>query len=154
MRNKTSNYYIIKLRYYASEYHLKKWHDDNCSKSHMVHVNACKKHNDFFWSFFEKVTGIPRREFQTKYASSTECAIEELEADHGLVIQTNEGWYTYLIPKKNTELIQWFNDNKGDIPSKVMKKIRICFISHEPTTWKREENKWIMDRMRDKHDNI
>ena len=70
-----------------------------------------------------------------------ECAVELLEAEYNVVLLDGEGWFTYFIPKTNTELIAWLVENSKHIPTKVLKLKRILFEFHEPTTWRREQFK-------------
>ena len=137
---KRNEYYIIKLRTYASEYHMNKWSKDKNMKSYKLFIAACEKHHKFFWNFFEYLTNVPRAKMQLNYAGSIECAVELLEAEHDVVLSPNssDGWFHYLIPKTNKELIQWIHDNKGDIPFKELKSMRIILDFHKPTNWRRE----------------
>lgn len=140
MKQRSSQYFIIKLRYYASPHYLKLWHEKNSAIGLKKHHEAAVTHNDFFWKFVERVTGKTHRDFVIEYGMfASECATEELEADHKLVLLKGEGWFNYLIPKENTELIDWFLEHSKHIYRKIVNRIKIVFAFHQPTTWKREE---------------
>ena len=140
MTRANSTYFIIKLRVYASKYYLNLWHKKGNMLGHKKHCEACDKHNKFFIKFYEHVTGQSYRDILINYAYGTkECAVEILESEHNVVLGwQGEEWFSYLIPKTNTELIQWILDNKGDIPFKIMKRSRIILDFHKPSTRNRE----------------
>ena len=140
-----SDYHILKVTSAASKYHMKRWFNDRKIESYKHFITACDKHLEFFWSLFEHLTDIPRAKFQCNYAGSMECAIEEMEANHNIIIQNNTNYYYYLIPKTNTDLMKWVNDNKGDIPVKELKRIRIILQFHQPTTRLRSKLKLSTD---------
>lgn len=144
---KLNEYYIIKLRTSASDYHMDKWWKEKCMDSYKIFISACEKHQKFFWKFFEYLTNIPQGKMMLNYAGGQECAVEILEAEHDIVLAPNssDGWFYYLIPKTNKELIQWIHDNKGDIPFKELKRMRIILDFHKPSTWRRDAFKLDTD---------
>lgn len=135
---KTSkDFYIVKIRYYTSDYLLKKFHQSTVSRK--KHAEEGKNHLDFFWLFIEKVTGKNHSYFNDLYfLNSRECAIEYIHESHGVYIIQNEVWYTYLIPKENnSELFFWMKiniKNKYTTPTRTHN----WWVNREPQTWKRE----------------
>jgi hypothetical protein len=139
VRGTNKKYFIIKLRQYASEYHLERWLKFNDNKGHLKHIEACKKHQVFFEKLYEHLTGNKYNDLFYEYGFSIkDCASEIIESDYGILLPRGEGWQKYLIPKDNQELIDWFMDNKGDIPFKILKKTNIWLKQHEPSTYWRD----------------
>jgi len=121
----SKDYNIIKLRYYASDYYLKKFH-----KGDIVgikkHYEAAGKHLDFFWKFVEYLNGKTIKDYNEEYGfNSVGCAVEEINETHGIIRLNNEKWYTYLIPKDKVEIYEWIKNNINDIPFKELKVVRI-----------------------------
>lgn len=120
---KCEDYFIIKVRFYASRYYLKKFYN-NESIGRQKHWEAAKNHTEFFWNFIEKVTGTLSDKYYEKYMfNAKECVIEELNETYGIIIVEGEGYYKYFIPKNdsNLELVEWVKKNIKN-PYKVLKK--------------------------------
>lgn len=116
------------------------------------HQEAAQLHNAFFWKFVEHVSGKTHDYFIREYMlSSNECAIEELEANHKLVLLPGEGWFTYFLPKGDTELTEWFKENCKHIPNKVLKRKNIVFEFHEPEYWWKRDHFRTPDNLRKKY---
>lgn len=139
-RLKCNDHFIIKLRYYASEYYLKLFHDGN-PIGRQKHSEAARDYHIFFWNFITRVTEKEEMYFHKHYfMHATECAIEEIFETHGIYISQCEGHYTYFIPKRHIEIIKWVKDNVN-IPCTPLKKTRVGIIKTTPDTWRREEYK-------------
>ncbi len=145
---KSSDYYIIKLRYYTTKYYLKKFHQGD-SVANKKHYDAAKKHGDFFWKFIEFVSGQTSQDVYTKYfTGSRECITEEIFETHGIIISNGEGWYTYLIPKDSVDIIKWINDNVGDIPHKEIKKYNMWWYeNYLPSSLHRDMYRDLNEKM-------
>ena len=138
------DYHIFKVRYYASPYYLKQFHERK-SKGIKKHHEAAQKHHDFYWAFIEKATGKNSDHFFKEFSlGARECATEEINETHGIVILFGEGWVTYLIPKdKNSDLFDWMNLEleSRKIPNKIVSKVQLGWGDYSPTTWQREHYK-------------
>jgi hypothetical protein len=140
MRRPTNkDYFIIKLRTYASPYYLKLWHEKNSVIGLKKHHEAAAKHQDFFERLYEYITKSKYNDLFFEYGLSLgDCAREIIDSDYGIILNRGEAWQTYVIPKEKTELISWFMDNIGDIPYKILKRSRIILDFHKPnsTFWR------------------
>lgn len=138
------DYYIVKVRYYASPYYLKRFHEGK-SIGLTKHHEAALKHNGFYWSFMERVTGKSDKKFFNEFCfGARECAAEEINETHGIIILHGEGWVTYLLPKeKNSDLFDWMNLElkSREVPNKIVSKIQLGWGDYSPTTWMRERYK-------------
>jgi hypothetical protein len=76
--------------------------------------------------------------FEIYGLSASECVIEEIHEQCGIIIIDGEDWNTYLIPKDmGTFIIDWIKDNAPT--NKIMKRTYLTYCEKEPTTWKREK---------------
>lgn len=142
---KCDDYHIMKVRYYADKPMLKFFHDD----THPRHIEAVKKHHaralgylEFKWKFITKVTNIEKKCWHQDYGMfADECAFEYIHEKFGIICEeTRDGWRTFLIPKKYTDLFEWCQDNLPNNPYVVLKRTLISFYNqtNEDLTWKRE----------------
>ena len=71
-------------------------------------------------SWVEKATGKNSDHFFNAFClGSRECAAEEINETHGIIILFGEGWVTYLIPKeKNSDLFDWVKSVQADLQRK------------------------------------
>lgn len=118
---KCKDFFIFKFRYYADKRIL-----DRHGPSHEQHWKRARESNIFFWNFFEKATNIKEGSFHENFMFCTrECAYEELIEKCGIYIfAICEGFYTYAVPWKHTELIDWIN-SKLTKPHQIV--TRACF---------------------------
>ena len=97
---KCNDYFIIKIRCYASKYYMKKFISSN-SIAQKKQWEAAENYNNFYWKFIKRVTGNKMEHYFWKYMlNSKDCAQEEIHETHGIIIVNGEGYYTYFIPKK------------------------------------------------------
>jgi hypothetical protein len=141
----SNNYHIISIRVYPSKYYLEKFHKHE-SVALKKFYEICNHYNKFFWSFFQKITGLNEHDFMKQYLHSTkECAEEYLHEKHNIKICRHwDAYELFLIPKKegSEELVSWiFEELKGKLKIKLNKKTSWVFLTREPTTWKREHFK-------------
>src|SRR6056297_2472640 len=103
----SKDYFIISIRYYASDYYLKKWHNSGIQPKQ--HWERAKSFNDFTWKFIEKSSGKSMKWWYCKYISrGKDAAIEFLDFKKNIIIQkTHEKWCRFYIPKNNKKLINW-----------------------------------------------
>lgn len=138
---KSKDYYIIKICYYADAY--LKYNHKETEKTIKEHWERAKTYQVFKWKFIEKVTGLPQKYWHTTYPFyASECAFEQIEEEHQIICELcNGGWFTYLIPRENTELFEWVKENLPDNPYKVMKKISLSWrsYSNKNLKYKREQ---------------
>ena len=138
---KCKDYNIIKIRYYASDYLLKKWHatDGRMPKQHWDRAEACVA---LFWNIFEHVTTIKRLDWLDEYRfDARNCAQDELEEKYGIRIHNTEGSYVFFIPKSNPEIFQYIKNN-CTLPYKVLTRARLGAFSYiRDLTWRRKEAK-------------
>lgn len=141
---KCKDYYIVKVRYYASPYYLKQFHEGK-SKGIKKHHEAASKHSEFYWAFMERASGKNSDHFFKEFClGARECATEEINETHGIIILFGEGWVTYLIPKdKNSDLFDWVKSEvkSREIPNKIVGKVQLGWGDYSPTTWQRENYK-------------
>lgn len=108
---KCEDYNIIKILYYADKNMMKFFHDAN----HPRHIESLKKHYaraesylEFKWKFINKVTEIDEKLWHQDYGMfADECAFEYMQEKFGIICEeTRDGWRTFLIPKKYSELFE------------------------------------------------
>lgn len=132
---KCDDFYIFKVRVYASSYYLKKFHLGDKTAHRKQHETA-KLANDFFWQFFLAATKYDMLYVYTKYGfSGKECAVEYLRDIDIIHKKGSEAWDVYLIPKSNTQLIHFVEEylELNKITYKKVKKIRIFFNFYKLT---------------------
>lgn len=134
---KCEDYFIVKIRYYASKYYLKKFHNNDVIGL-KKHHEAAKNHTDFFWAFIEKVAG-KQDYFEKYYYNIKECVLEEIHETYGIIIIQEEGFYKYFIPKnnKNSKLIDWMVENIKN-PFVILRKTYIGYMDTTPSTFYRK----------------
>lgn len=129
------NVFVIKLRKYASPYYLKLWHEKNNHIGHLKHIEAGKRHFEFFIKLYEHVTKTKYDDLFFEYAfSMADCAKEILESDYQILQFEGEAYTTYVFDKDNSELISFFMDNITEIPYKIMKRSRYWMWYDKPQT--------------------
>lgn len=110
-------------------------------------------YNKFFWSFVEKVTGFPQDYWFDQYSFfSTECAIEQLQCDHGIHL-ADYAWSRRVlhIPIEQTELVEWVLQNLPNNPHKVYKKFYIPReLDKSELQWRRELGRGSAERLKEK----
>ena len=151
---KCKNYHIIKIRYYASEYLLKKhYNDPDHNKKHLPtqHMDRAKRYTEFFWEFFYHVTGIEKRDWHFKYSlESRECAYDELQEKFGILQSDAECEVILLIPKEKEEIFEWIKSNVN-LPYKivsVLKHIPFSFLyDNNNTTRRQQSEEWTKEHI-------
>lgn len=139
-RIKCKNYFIIKLRYYASPYYMKKFRNGD-PIANKKHYEASVNFNEFSRKFIEIVSERPYNYYEREYfLNSKECAYEDIHESHGIIFDQAKAYYVLMIPKEYTDIINWVKNNVN-IPFKIVKKTELGFCDFRPTTWKREEYK-------------
>jgi hypothetical protein len=151
---KCTDYNIIRVRYYADEYRLKKYGLDD-KKTLLQHRDRARDANDFIWKLAEKLSGKDSMWWHMTYMfSASECFEEYLEFDEKILVSHQEGWKTYYIPKEREDVFQWFKDNLIN-PYKVVKKTYITYLSYrvgdENNNWKRKETLINTEEIKLKH---
>ena len=130
---KCADFFIIKLRYFADDRVLKAFYNTPGHESLPLpkqHYERADKYIKFFWDFVEKVTGKNSGFWYKEYMFMTrECVEDEIKESHGIIILGGEGWATFLIPIRHTDLIEWVKNN-ATIPIKIVKRINMFFINH------------------------
>lgn len=148
---KSKDYYIIKVRCYASPYYLKLFHskdEDKSTLGRMKQMDAGQADYKFFWGFIKQLTGKSEKEFQELYwFDARDCACEEIKETYGVLVTHNESCNRYYLPKNETnhEVFQWMQKNAPNT-FKVLKKTYVTFLDSTPTTWKRE---WALEKSKD-----
>jgi len=142
---KCKDYHIIKIRYYASEYLLKKhFSDSDTTKTCLPeqHRERAKRYTKFFWEFFYHVTGIESKDMYLKYSfDARDCAYDELQEKFGILQSDAESEVIFLIPKGKEEIFEWIKENVK-LPYNVvsiLKHIPFKFY-HEVDTIRRKES--------------
>jgi hypothetical protein len=130
---KCEDYFIIKIRYYASKYYLNRFHNNDVIGLKKQY-EAAQKHTKFFWDFVEHIAG-KQNYYEKYYYNTKECVLEEIHETHGIIIRQEEVFYKYFIPKNdnNLELISWMEENIKN-PYAVLRKTYIGFIDTTPST--------------------
>ena len=143
---KCKDYFIFKLRYYADKRVL-----DRFGPSHPQHWERAKLSNEFFWDFFEKVSGKNMRDYHREYMLDTvKCAKEELEETHGIYrFQLSDAYYTYLIPKIYPEIFEWVLLNIKS-PHKILQRASVGFVNKQTSNYERTQSKKFTEKF--KHD--
>lgn len=142
----SKNYFKVKIRYYADKKLLDRSRGGNLPAQHRERAAL---YNDFFWKFVEKVTGKTNLEFHDIYMfGATECAHEEMEQTHGIVIKLFEdGYYTYYIPNNHLEIIEWVKLNVKS-PYKVLKRAHTLSYHSSTVNYHRSDSKERTERFK------
>ena len=76
-----------------------------------------------------------------------ECAVEEMKEEFGIFrFSLSDGCYTYLIPIRHEEIIEWVKLNINS-PYKILKRTSVVFIStNENLKWQRDRSKEFTER--------
>ena len=154
---KCSDYFIVKLRYYADEKVLKKHYAD----PNHANLPLPKQHRDrardyyaFFWVFVERVTGKSSKYWWYQFMTDASgCVRDEIQDRYGILISDTEGWVVYMIPKKHKDLFDWVIQN-ATVPYKEMKKVNLgawSWSGLEANTWRREDSKQHTKKMKEKY---
>jgi hypothetical protein len=147
---KWDNYHIFKIRYFASDYLLKKWH--NGGKQPKQHWERAKQITEFKWKFVEKVTGISQTEWLYNYQSHTiECAMDYVMENNDIHVLLNNSKFIYiLIPKEDEELYQWMV-NTIENPYELIRRMQFDYFSDMDIKWRREWSKKLTEELYEKH---
>jgi hypothetical protein len=134
---KCEDYFIIKIRYYASEYYLNKFHNNDVAGL-IKQREAAENHTKFFWDFIEKIAG-KQNYYEKYYYNIKECVLEEIHETYGIIIIEGEVYYKYFIPKnnKNSQLIDWMVENIKN-PFAVLRKTNVGFRDTTPSNFYRK----------------
>lgn len=136
---KCKDYYILKIRYYGSDYYMKNYNNGNI-KAVKNHHKAIKNHNDFFWEFIEKITNKTQEDWLNQfYYYNRECIVEEIHDTLGIIIVDEEGYYKYFLPKNdnNFDLLIWMKENCKN-KNKQLQKSNTFWLKKKPQTSYRE----------------
>lgn len=127
---KCKDYFIFKFRYYADKKILDKY-----GPSHKQHWERGEQSDIFFWTFFEKATNITEDVFREKFMFRTlECGYEELKETCGIYIFTIcEGYYTYAVPWRHTELINWIKLKLTE-PHQIVTRAHFGYVNIKATS--------------------
>ncbi len=120
---KCEDFYIVSLRIYADS-HLSK----NSDKYNEQHQERAVLYHKWLWEFIEQVT---KKDFLTWvkefWFSKEECAFEEMRENHNIHIANREKNIIVFIPKQNTFMIDWVNNNTK-LPFKILKKTNMWAV--------------------------
>ncbi len=147
---KCKNYFIFDLRYYADKRLLTRRRLLGEEVFPPQHMQRAVLSNDFFWGLVEKVTGKKQDYWYKSYMYSTvECVLEEIEETHDIHRWLfRDGCYTYFIPHKHVEIIEWIKQNIKS-PYKIKKKSSSGHISLIKT-YHRDTSKIDTDKFKHK----
>ena len=120
------DFYIIKIRIYASEYLLNKAHK-NGENLPVQHRQRVGQYHDFLHEFFEHFTGIKMHDWiLNHFGDHTDCAYEELQEKFGILQSDAESHKIFLIPKDREDILEWIKENVK-LPYKIISRIRVPF---------------------------
>lgn len=158
MSIKAKDFYIIRLRIYASPYLLKKHYASTTEGLPKQHHERIKTYIDFNWKFVEKITGKPMSWWYSEYMMNTvDCAKEHIADKEGIFFSDREAYKYYLIPKIRKDLYDWFLENvPASLPCEVKKRfIGIWLLEHwRKQTFQRDLSNQFMEGMRLRHPDI
>lgn len=141
---KCSDYFIVKLRYYADESVLKAFYKTPGHESLPLpkqHWERAQEYTKFYWKFIEKVTGKSSEFWYKQYMfNSRECVEDEINESHGIIVQGGEGWSTFFIPIRYEDIFEWVKNNTT-VPIKIIKKTNMFFINYWGTKINKERRK-------------
>lgn len=138
---KCSDYFIVKLRYYADEKVLKAYYKTPGHESLPLpkqHWERAQQYTKLYWEFVEMVTGRNHESWFKEYLFMTkECVEDELKESFGIIIMGGEGWATFLIPTRHTDFFEWVKENTT-VPIKILKKTNMFYVNHWGTVINKE----------------
>ncbi len=135
---KCSDYFIIKLRFYASDHYMRLMRKGN-RNGYIKHMLASRNYYTFFWKFIEKVTDKKYEYFSNNYfLHEVESSIEEIRETHDIYhSQTSKGYHTFFIPRKYKDIVNWVKASVN-IPNTILDKSSIRIVKLKPNTHIRE----------------
>lgn len=120
---KCKDYFIIKIRYYANDRLLRKWHAGG--EMPTQHWERAKEYIEFMWMLVEEVTGNDMKYWHEKYMfEAKECAMEEIEEEYSIFYSGGEGWATLMVPLRQDRIIKWIKSNVR-LPYKVVSRTNL-----------------------------
>jgi hypothetical protein len=126
---KCDDYNIIKIRFFASNYYLKKWDIQN-EPAPKQHIERANNINDWFLKYM----------YNTK-----DVMIDYIYETYGIIIRTKgeDGYYYFFIPKKMKKEFKWLKTHNKN-PYKIIKKTTIhhleFYFSKQNIKFRREES--------------
>lgn len=138
--NKSSDFNIYKIRYYADGINFKKNKPDVYDEKQ--HWERAQEYNKFLWQLIEKVTKKSMKKWTEEYfLSSRDCAIEELYDKYDVIIPEGEIFSYWYIPKSMVDICEWIEGN-CKLPFKKLIKAPMGNIrNRQKTTWRRDTAK-------------
>ncbi len=130
----------IKIRTYASKYHIK--NRIKTKAAIKAHNDAAKTYTAFFGLFVDRFSGTTMNELFQTYMSAYDVAREISHEKTGVYIARAEANEIYCIPKTDLgiEIFDWIIENcKNDF--EVIKKTRGTYTDYGPETFFRENYK-------------
>jgi hypothetical protein len=135
LRLLTKEYIIIKVRYYASPYLLKKYRVDGViPKQQYLRAKAS---NELFWNLVQKALYKSSVDyFKAYYNLGSDCAQDDLYEELKIARFDTESSYVYLIPKHKPDIAGFLINeaNRLKLPVKVLKKIKGSFYHWKKVT--------------------
>ena len=118
---KCKDYYIIKVNTTG-------YYNDKDPRAMRRFQSVIDEYRLFKEALFLKFLGKTIKDLWRQYATDIyDCAMEELCEKYKIFVHEVYGdGHLYLIPKENTEMIEWINSNLL-VPHKILKK---CILGH------------------------
>lgn len=132
MKNvKCKDYAIFRVNYYADR---DKSGVINITDTKVLrqHHERVKTFHDFCWKLIEKLTGKPMSFWIYEFAmhETRSCALEYIWEHHGIMTaDQTDGIMLFMVPKEQTELIEWIKSNVKN-PFTMPKKTDIRVFDH------------------------
>ena len=134
---KCKDFVIFQVRYYADKNLLKKYRKSD--QLPPQHHERAKLHVQFMWDFIDFVSKKENDYWYNEYGFDAKtCALEEIEDDHGIVVEDHEGERLILVPVERQDVIGWLYKNINT-PFKIRKKVSLYSIKYgRNLKWNRE----------------
>lgn len=138
--------------------HSKRFISPDKPKAWKKHMQEAKDWVEFSHKFFEKMSGMTRKELMKKWlllspSMSDDVTKEYLLAEHGIIFcRTWDRFMHIYIPEDKTDVVTWITDNLKS-PYKFLKKGSSTVLLWKPSTYWRDIAEKDAERFWKKHPN-
>lgn len=143
MTKTSKDFFIFRLRDQPSDYWMNRFDDPKYKNQVWEKMyKAAEKYNEFYNQLLVKATGKDSRQFREIYCYGEEAAKEQMHEDAGIWTAKEAKGLRIVIPKHQTEIIKWVEENWDDYPLTKLKRlpdIWLTWATETPKTFWRDK---------------